>query len=138
MSELDPNYRALIESDRVSSKTRAALLGRLDPAEEPPSKGGLSREAVGTLQMLAELVAPMTGRSLDFGSCIDARLSSGEGKGWRYSELPSDLEAYRAAIKTIDLFCIHTFNASFVNLRVQDQIQTLTLMQRGELITTLS
>jgi hypothetical protein len=136
MGELDPQYKALIESDRVSSKTREVLLGRLDPDKEPASKHGLTRDAVRTLQRMAECVAPMTGRSIDFGARIDARLTSGEGKGWRYSELPPDLAAYRAAIKTIDRFCFSRFGASFVDLRTEEQVDTLTLIQSGVVVTS--
>jgi hypothetical protein len=81
MNELDPEYNALIESNRVSAKTRATLRGRLDSAGEPAAKNGLAREAVRTLQTIAECVAPLTGRSIDFGAHINARLATGEGKG---------------------------------------------------------
>ncbi len=136
MSELDSQYKALIESDRVSATTRAVLLGRLEPAEEPALTGGLSREAVRSLQTMAECIAPTTNRSIDFGLRINARLASGEGKGWRYSELPPDLAAYRAAIETVDQFCLDNFDSSFVHLRTEEQIHTLTLIQRGELVAS--
>ena len=135
MNELDPEYKALIESDRVSSKTRAALLGRLNPAEEPAAKDGLAREAVKTLQTIADCVAPLTGRSIDFGAHINVRLATGEGKGWRYAELPPDLAAYRGAIKTVDRFCLNTFEARFGDLRTEEKLHTLTLVQRGQLTT---
>jgi hypothetical protein len=137
MNELDPEYNALIESNRVSAKTRATLRGRLDSAGEPAEKDGLAREAVRTLQTIAECVAPLTGRSIDFGAHINARLATGEGKGWRYAELPPDLAAYRAGIKTIDRFCLNTFDVSFNDLQIEEQIQTLTLIERGELVTIL-
>ena len=137
MNKLDPDYKALIESNRVSSTTRAALLGRLDPDGESGAKDGLAREAVRTLQTIAACIAPMTDRSIDFGARINARLATGEGKGWRYAELPPDLAAYRAAIKTIDRFCLNKFGASFSDLQIEEQIQTLTLMQRGELTMPL-
>src|SRR5450432_1082231 len=106
---MDPEYEALIHSDRVSANTRSVLLARMGLADEPAVGTGLSSDAKRTLQKLAECVAPMTGRSIDFASRINTRLAAGEGKGWRYSELPPDLEAYRAAIMTIDRYSLGKF-----------------------------
>ncbi|MBB5342983.1 gluconate 2-dehydrogenase subunit 3 family protein [Tunturibacter empetritectus] len=133
IEEIDPSYLALIDSDRVSAQTREVLLKRLQSSDEPGRKTALSTEEKKILQALAECVVPMAGRSIDFALSIDARLAEGQGKGWRYSELPPDLTAYRGALAAIDRYARREFRTSFAELPLEKKNQTLRVIESGEM-----
>jgi hypothetical protein len=130
---IDTSYLALIDSERVSVQTREVLLKRLRSSDGPSRKTALSTDEKEILQALAECVVPMAARSIDFAVHIDARLAEGQGKGWRYSELPSDLTAYRGALAAIDRYARREFRACFAELFLQKKNQTLRVIESGEM-----
>ncbi|NYF91584.1 hypothetical protein HDF08_003703 [Edaphobacter lichenicola] len=75
----------------------------------------------------------MPDRSIDFATCIDARLAVGQGKGWRYSELPPDLTAYRGALAAIDRYARREFRACFAELLSEKKNQVLRVIESGEM-----
>ena len=91
--------RALIASERVGANTRNALVehGQADdPAYQPEA---LAMAQLGTLRAVPARVVPQSG--IDLAAGIDAMLASGTGDGWRFADLPSDVEACRA-LTTLD------------------------------------
>ncbi|WP_439690108.1 alpha/beta fold hydrolase [Curtobacterium sp. SP.BCp] len=92
-------HARVIASPRVSATTRGALAVRAladDPDADPLA---LSRAQLDTLRAVAAVVVPQTGeRTVDVALRVDAQLADGVGDGWRPDGLPTDVEAYRAAL----------------------------------------
>lgn len=93
-------YRALIDSARVSAKTREALLERGKPGNPAYQPRALTGAEFGMLRAVLARAVPQTG--IDLAAQIDAILASGASDGWRFADLPSDAEACRAALATLD------------------------------------
>ena len=96
---LPPAFARLIVSDRVSARTRRAMLDRLDEPRDAPSALTAAQRALLT-EVLARVV-PQRGTDLDLAGRIDAGLAAGHGDGWRFAELPPDAEAWRRGLDTI-------------------------------------
>jgi pimeloyl-ACP methyl ester carboxylesterase len=89
-------YRAFIESERLSDKTREVMRARMQaPADAP---GVLSPRQMVTLRALLARVIPQEHHELDLAAYVLARLASGKGDGWRYDVLPEDAQAYREGL----------------------------------------
>ncbi|MGI4955707.1 MAG: alpha/beta fold hydrolase [Janthinobacterium lividum] len=94
-------YLALINSDRVSTGTRAALLERA-AAPSAPSPSMLSAAERGSLRALVARVIPQSGPGrIDLAGPL-ARQLSGPGDGWRNAALPADAAAWRTGLRTLD------------------------------------
>ncbi|KTR08362.1 alpha/beta fold hydrolase [Curtobacterium luteum] len=92
-------HARVIASPRVSATTRGALAVRAladDPDGEPQV---LTPTQLDTLRAVAAVVVPQSGgRTVDVALRVDAQLADGAGDGWRPDGLPTDVEAYRAAL----------------------------------------
>ena len=94
LSGLEPAARALIDSDRVTAPTRRVLSARLTPPEE--SLRALNAAQMSTLRAVAARLVPLGG--LHLAERFDALLADGPGDGWRYADMPPDLQAHREAL----------------------------------------
>ena len=93
------DYRALIDSPRVSTGTRTVLLDRLHPA--PPGTA-LSPAERATLRAVVDRVVPQAGpHRIDLADRLHAGLA-GPGDGWRAATLPPDRTAWPAGLRTLD------------------------------------
>ncbi|GAA4741566.1 hypothetical protein GCM10025783_10900 [Amnibacterium soli] len=92
-------FARLIASDRVSARTRRVMLARL--TEPDPASRALSAAQHELLTLVLARIVPQRGTDVDLASRIDAGLGAGLGDGWRFAELPPDLEAYRRGLDTI-------------------------------------
>lgn len=92
----------VIASPRVSAKNRGVLAARAlpdDPAAEPRA---LSVAQLDTLRAVARVVVPQPAeRQIDLALRVDAQLADGLGDGWRVDGLPTDPDAYRAALDAL-------------------------------------
>ncbi|MBE7244881.1 MAG: alpha/beta hydrolase [Actinomycetospora chiangmaiensis] len=129
--DVPPDYAALIASERVNGRLRAALDDRAapdDPAYRPetldPVELAILRAALGRVMPVPHL---------DLAARLDRRLASGEGDGWRFVALPPDAEAYRSALRTLDAAARAARGRPFVALDATEQDGLLTLCERGEL-----
>jgi hypothetical protein len=95
-------YRALIESDRVSERTRSLLLARAVPDDPFYTPSAISARQLATLRAVLRRVLPQTAFAIDLAARIDAALAAGAGDGWRFAALPPDAAAYRAGLDTLD------------------------------------
>ena len=97
-------YLALINSDRVGARTRETLLARARADDPAYQAAAMTMAQMTTLRAVVDRVLPQpaAGPGIDLGARIDRLLASGEGDGWRYALLPTDPEAYRAALRTLD------------------------------------
>jgi pimeloyl-ACP methyl ester carboxylesterase len=76
-------YRAFIESERLSDKTREVMRARMQaPADAP---GVLSATQMVTLRAMLARVIPQEHHGLDLAGYVLVRLASGKGDGWRYA-----------------------------------------------------
>jgi pimeloyl-ACP methyl ester carboxylesterase len=89
-------YRAFIDSERLSDKTRAVMHQRMNaPADAP---GVLNPSQMVTLRAMLARVIPQEHHELDLAGYVLVRLASGKGDGWRYDVLPEDVQAYREGL----------------------------------------
>jgi hypothetical protein len=132
MPRIDPDYLALIQSDRVSSRTRECLMDRAtadDPAYEPAA---MSLSMLATLRAVVARVLPQPDSDpIDLGARIDALLASGTGDGWRFADLPPDGPAYRAALATLDDLSRALHDCAFAALDHARQDAMLALIADG-------
>ena len=96
-------YRALINSGRVSEHTRELLLDRALPDHPAYQPATLNPSELAILRAVMSRVLPQKGPAIDLAARIDARLAGDQGDGWRFAALPSDPNAYRAGLRTLDV-----------------------------------
>ena len=129
---LGPRYRALIDSDRVSPRTRQVLLQRLEPAGSHPDLLTDDEDAV--LKAVIERVIPQRGGAqIDIATRIVHVLATGGGDGWRFSDLPTDVVAFRSGLRSLDSAVRQSEKVGFASLSPHGQDTFLTRMGRGEL-----
>ncbi|WP_419727835.1 alpha/beta hydrolase [Lichenicola sp.] len=116
---------ALLESDRITKRTRTALAGRLhdDPAYSPQVLGA---PQLAILRAVMERVLPPPdGLSIDLAARLDAMLTEGTGDGWRFAGMPPDAQAYSMALDTLEASAQAGFDRPFVCLPQRDQEKLL-------------
>ncbi len=100
---IDPAYLTLIRSDRVSAATRSALLRRADPVPPDHQPVALNPAELATLRAVLARVLPQPGPDrIDLAARLDAALAGGTGDGWRFADLPPDLQACRIGLAALD------------------------------------
>jgi hypothetical protein len=93
-------FARLIASDRVSARTRRALMARLgEPGEDAPR--ALSPAQREVLAAVVDRIVPQPGTAVDLAGRLDVDLGRGAGDGWRFAELPPDPEAWRRGLDTL-------------------------------------
>jgi pimeloyl-ACP methyl ester carboxylesterase len=123
-------YRQLIDSNRVTPQTRAALLARQpdDPAYRPAA---LTPGQFAVLRAVVDRVVPQQG-GIDLAARIDGALQAGEGDGWRFARLPPDAAAYRAGLETLDAAARGRHGCGFAALYAGDQEGLLAAVAAGD------
>jgi surfactin synthase thioesterase subunit len=93
----------LLASDRVGTRTRHALLARrLPPTDDTPTcLAAAQRE---TLTSILARILPDVGAGEALGRQLEAALAMGQGDGWRFADLPPDVEAWRAGLDALEGF----------------------------------
>ena len=131
VADIERRVRALLESDRVTAATRLALVARLDWRRET-LRTFTAAEAETLAAAAARLLpTPGLGERIDAIGRLDAALASGPGDGWRYAELPTDIEAYRAAARGLDACARALGQDRFVALAHEAQDEVLRAVQDG-------
>jgi len=90
---------ALLDADRVSVDERARLLAR---HHGPAPASLLSAGERATLQALVNQVLGADVDAVDMANRVEAALVDRQGDGWRFAELPDDLEAWPRALRTVE------------------------------------
>lgn len=98
--EIPADYAALIASERVNPRLRAALIERAQPDDPAYAPALLDPVELALLRAVVARVVPRAG--FDIAARLDARLASGASDGWRFADLPPDGEAYRAGLRSLD------------------------------------
>jgi pimeloyl-ACP methyl ester carboxylesterase len=105
-------FTKLIESPLTSPQTRALLQSRLDDDSWNASPQRLTLAQFMTLRALAARILPHPG--FDLAARIAARL--GTEDGWRFDELPPDVEAWQAGIAALDSAAMREHGVAFLAL----------------------
>ena len=96
-------FHALLRSDRVSARTRAVLEARAAPDAPDGAPDALSSAQLRVLRAALDRVVPQPdAEPIDLAARVHKALAEGIGDGWRFDLLPSDIDAYRAALETLD------------------------------------
>lgn len=133
---IPPTYRALIDSPRVSARTREVLLDRAKPVGD--AAGELSDDDLKVLQALADRIIPQPGQHrIDIASRMIAMTSQPEGDGWRFAELPPDLPLFRAGLRNLDAIAQTIDAAGFAFLPAYQQDALLTALVEARLRSPL-
>ena len=133
---VDPDYLALIQSDRVSPHTRAALTSRAEPIGPDYRPVMLTAEELATLRAVLARVLPQHGPdTIDLGARMDTALATGTGDGWRFADLPPDPEACRSGLAAIDSASRAAHGLGFTHLLAADQESVLAWAASGDGVT---
>jgi pimeloyl-ACP methyl ester carboxylesterase len=97
---LPADFARILGSDRVGMRTRAAMLDRMRPP--PPATDAWTQDQHDGVATLIAHVLPDCGADLDLAHRILDGIAHGGGDGWRFAALPSDAEAWRRGIATLD------------------------------------
>ena len=132
--EIGEAYRALIDSDRISARTRALLLDRARPDDPGYVPSCMSVEQLAVLRAAIDRVLPQPAAArIDLAARIDRLLASGTGDGWRFALLPPDAEAYRAGLGTLEREARKAHGRHFVALDACEQDALLERAAAGAL-----
>ncbi len=126
---------------------RGAVLALLDTAFTPPTRAAwiarLAQPCVATpayftpatfatlRAVAARLVPAPDGIDTDLAGALDRRLTSGEGRGWRYDVLPADGGAHAAGLAALDAIARATVGTGFAHATPDQQDVLLDTVQRG-------
>lgn len=95
-------YTALIHSDRVSAKTREALLERAKPDAVDYVPQAMDAVSFATLRAVLARVLPQD--RIDLAQRVDRALAEGESDGWRFAVLPADAQGYAESLAALTDF----------------------------------
>lgn len=112
---LPTDFMALLASDRVSRRTRAAMTAR---HAGPAGERILTEQQRHVLAALVETILPGVCDGRDLAHRIDAVLASGQGDGWRLADLPADRSAWATALDALG-------ERGFVNLDAEGRAARL-------------
>lgn len=136
--EMTPDYKALLSSDRLSARTRDALVKRAEFNDQAYQPLHLSPRAFASLEVLTILVLPQADildqRGLSLAARIDMRLG-GPGDGWRFAELPPDLESYENVLCDLDDICQKEFGARLQDVEAVDLHRMIEKIEASQLDT---
>lgn len=123
-SILPDGFARMLGSERVSRRTRAAMLARTRPVTDAES--GWTGAETATVAALIAQVLPDQGADQALARRIGAALE-GPGDGWRFADLPPDREAWRRGLATLD-----ALTGGFVALDPRAQTNWLERIDAGE------
>ncbi|MDY0959093.1 alpha/beta fold hydrolase [Sphingomonas sp. CFBP8993] len=121
---LPPGFVRLLDSDRVSQRTRTAMLARTRPVADRDA--GWTDTELTTVVALVAHVLPDCRDARDLARRIGAGLN-GAGDGWRFADLPPDREAWTRGLATLD-----TLGGGFTTLDHAAQAALLERIAAGD------
>jgi len=121
---LPAHFATLLASDRVSRRTRAALLER---TRAPASGSVWTTEEQATVAALVAQILPDCGGEAVLADRILAGIADGAGDGWRFAALPPDREAWRRGLATLTMAA-----GGFAALHPDAQTRLLERVDGGE------
>lgn len=118
-------FARLLASDRVSSGTRAAVLDRVAPPHQPHQADWTAEQRI-VLTALIQRILPDLPLAGELAPRLEMSLVEGRGDGWRFAELPSDLDAWALGLSTLQAWA-----GDFAGLAVAEQDAWLDHMAEG-------
>lgn len=123
----------LLDGPLLTPATATAMSRRLapPPSSDPPA---LSDPQFAVLQAVAARLLPQSDREvpIDLAGEFHRRLRIGViGDGWRYADLPPDVESYRLGFDLIAAVAATRFGGSFADSPAADQDDLLRDIQFG-------
>ena len=112
----------LISGQLLTEATREVLVTRVAQARLPSRPTHFSAQEFELLENLSRLLVPHDPATLPLARQVDARLTRGDGDGWRYDELPPDAEAYSTLLLALP--------AGFQTMQHGAQVASVTELQR--------
>ena len=129
-----PNITDFLSSDHISERTRAILQQRATPVPEDYAPGQLSPESFRILRSVTNDLLPqetvLGTQALDLAARIDMSLA-GKRDGWRYAELPSDIQAWEAGLLTIADLAFTQHGSSYPDLTPEQRGTLLDDVTKG-------
>lgn len=122
----------MIETDRVTTATAAALRRRLEPVEPHPAL--LDPQGVAVLAAICERLIPQADRAepIDLAARLHHDIASGGGDGWRYAALPVDRVALGLGVACVDQRARAMTGRGFLDLADAERDDVLGAVQRGD------
>jgi pimeloyl-ACP methyl ester carboxylesterase len=127
--ELSAGFRRLIESERTSPLTRAVMLSRM--AVEADARDVFSADEWRTMRAMLRCVLP--GCGFDLSPRVSEWMSAKTHDGWRHDSLPTDAEAWRRGLRSMDAASMHEYSVPFVAVDAARQDAMLAKAQKGAL-----
>ncbi len=125
-------FEAVVQSEHTSPVTRAVMQTRLRSAQNwnhPPFS--FTPAEFRTLRTLVARIVPDAG--FDIAAQLDKDLATGQGKGWRFANLPPDAQAWRLGLRSLDLAAARAYGVPFVALFRDQQDELLQSAVAGKL-----
>ncbi|MBB3879495.1 alpha/beta hydrolase [Sphingomonas pseudosanguinis] len=124
-SALPAAFVAILGSDRVSRRTRTAMLERTRPVADAPA-GWTAAERAIAAQLVAHILPEV--EDMDgLAARVERAVNQGQGDGWRFAELPADAEAWTRGLATLD-----AVSGGFVALDHDAQANWLERIAEGQ------
>ncbi len=123
-TSLPAGFVRLLGSQRVSRRTRAAMLARTRPVSDDDS--GWSDDQLRLVAALVAQVLPECGADRDLARRVGMAVH-GPGDGWRFADLPPDSEAWVRGLATLD-----ALTGGFAAMAGAEQRDWLTRIDGGK------
>lgn len=123
---------ALLASQAITSATRRALENRIEKAKS--KNRFFSDDSFQILSVVCDRLfdQDIGNRMVNPAIFIDDRLAEKKHDGWRYNDLPPDRIAYQKGIDGINETANILYQKNFLELRKEEQIKILELIQKGK------
>ena len=127
-----PLYIDLVPPERVSLKLQEALRARGAPDDPEAEPRSFSTHQLKTLRAMVARIRPdAVTYHIDLALRLDKMMAEQEGNGWRYEVLPTDPEAYRIGLETLEDFARSETGEGFVDLPGVEQDRLLEGLDSG-------
>jgi pimeloyl-ACP methyl ester carboxylesterase len=127
---LTPAFDALLNGPRTAPQTRDVLTARLH-ANDAAATHAIDLALTPVLRALADTVIPSPG--FDLAARLDHDLTSPTTDGWRFDTLPSDPDAWRRGLTSLDAAAFREHNLGFAMLTPAQRHALLESAQQGKL-----
>lgn len=123
----------LVPADRVSGRLSKALAERAEIDDISSAPRSLSSGQIVALRAILARVLPAAGDyGMDLALRLDRMMDEQDGNGWRYEALPTDPEAYKAGLDTLDAIVKAQNGCRFVDLSGEEQDGLLDAIQKTQ------
>ncbi|WP_019995300.1 gluconate 2-dehydrogenase subunit 3 family protein [Aureimonas ureilytica] len=125
----------LVPADRVSGRLREALAERAEIDDISGAPRSMSSVQIEALRAMLARVLPAAGDyGMDLALRLDRMMDEQDGNGWRYEALPTDPEAYKAGLDTLDAIAQASNGRRFADLSGEEQDSLLDAIQTTQVV----